>query len=222
MRAGTAGYDQSADYVADKLEDAGYSVTREPFDFAFFQEVKPPVFERVSPDPVTYAEETDFFTMIYSGSGDVTAPAQAVDLVLPSGATANTSTSGCEAADFAGFTPGNVALLQRGTCTFATKATNAQAAGASAVLIFNEVQEGRTDAFVGTLGGPGFTVPVLGTSFAVGSELAGLSSPVVHIKTVTVSETRRTVNILADTPGGRADRTVVVGATWTPWRPAPA
>ena len=48
------------------------------------------------------------------------------------------STSGCEAADFAGFPAGNIALVQRGTCTFAVKALNAQAAGASAVIIFNQ------------------------------------------------------------------------------------
>ncbi len=35
--------------------------------------------------------------MTYSGSGDVSATAQGVDLLLPPGAAANTSTSGCEA-----------------------------------------------------------------------------------------------------------------------------
>jgi Zn-dependent M28 family amino/carboxypeptidase len=210
--AGTPGYDQSADYVAALLEAAGYVVTRQPFDFAFFQELAPPVFERVSPNPVTYVPGDDFGTMTYSGSGDVTGTVQAVDLVLPPGATPNTSTSGCEASDFAGLTAGNVALIQRGTCTFEVKAQNAQDAGASAVLIFNEGQEGRTEAIIGTLGRTGFTIPVLGTSFAVGAELAGLPGAVVHITTVTLSEIRQTENILADTPGGRVDRTVVVGA----------
>ena len=55
----------------------------------------------------------------------------------------STSTSGCEPADFADFTAGNVALIQRGTCDFAVKAENAEAAGASAVIIFNEGQPGR-------------------------------------------------------------------------------
>ena len=39
--------------------------------------------------------------------------------------------SGCEAADFAGFPAGNIALMQRGTCDFAVKVVNAQTAGAS-------------------------------------------------------------------------------------------
>ncbi|HEX6355611.1 M20/M25/M40 family metallo-hydrolase [Actinophytocola sp.] len=210
--AGTPGYDESADYVAGLLTAAGYQVTRQQFTFDYFQEIEPPLFERVSPTPRTYVETTDFLTMTYSGSGDVTAPIFAVDLVLPPGPVAGSSTSGCETSDFVGFPAGSVALLQRGTCDFVVKATNAEAAGASAVIIFNEGQEGRTDVFGGTLGGLGVTIPVLGTSFAVGAELAGMPGAVVHIRTVTLSETRLTENILADTPTGRVDRTVVVGA----------
>ena len=68
----------------------------------------------------------------------------------------STSNSGCEAADFAGFPAGAIALVQRGTCTFGAKAQNAEAAGASAVVVFNEGQPGRTDAASqGTLGAPG-------------------------------------------------------------------
>ena len=60
----------------------------------------------------------------------------AVDLQLGPG---NTSTSGCEAADFAGFPAGNIALIQRGTtCTFAQKGNNADAADASAIIFFNQ------------------------------------------------------------------------------------
>lgn len=77
---------------------------------------------------------------------------------IPPAPTPNTSTSGCEAVDFAGFPAGAIAIVQRGTCTFAVKAANAQAAGASAVVIFNEGQPGRTDLFSGTLGGPGTTI----------------------------------------------------------------
>ncbi len=36
--AGTAGYDQSVDYVVKKLKGAGYKPVVQPFDFAFFQE----------------------------------------------------------------------------------------------------------------------------------------------------------------------------------------
>ena len=68
---------------------------------------------------------------------------EAVDLVLPPGEAASTSNSGCEAEDFLGFTAGNIALVQRGTCDFSVKAANAFDAGAVGVIIFNEGQEGR-------------------------------------------------------------------------------
>ena len=45
------------DYIEDLLEAAGYEVTRQDFLFNSFQELSEPVFERVSPDPVTYAPE---------------------------------------------------------------------------------------------------------------------------------------------------------------------
>jgi Zn-dependent M28 family amino/carboxypeptidase len=138
----------------------------------------------------------------------------AVDLQLPPGAEPSSSTSGCEASDFTGFPAGAVALIQRGTCTFGEKAQNAATAGASAVIIFNEGQEGRTETLNGTLGGP-VSVPVIGTSFAVGEELATLANAgttTVHITTSTSSETRTTYNVIADSPKGDTSKTVVVGS----------
>jgi Zn-dependent M28 family amino/carboxypeptidase len=209
--SGTPGYDQSADYVKGKLEAAGYQVTLQPFTFVFFQELTPSVMEQTAPNPTVYVNGTDFLTMEYSGSGDVTALVQATnDLVLPPTPDPS-STSGCEAEDFAGFTAGNIALIQRGTCTFAEKAQNAQAAGAAGVVIFNEGNPGRTDLFGGTLGGPGVTIPVVSVSFALGVALnsGGIT---LHIMTDPFTENRSTVNVLADTPGGRADRRLIVGA----------
>jgi minor extracellular serine protease Vpr len=44
---------------------------------------------------------------------------------------------GCGPGDFAGFEAGNVAVIRRGECTFASKYDNAVAAGASGVIIYN-------------------------------------------------------------------------------------
>ena len=41
--AGTPGYDRSADYVAERLKEAGYAVRFEEFDFPFFEERTPAV-----------------------------------------------------------------------------------------------------------------------------------------------------------------------------------
>lgn len=218
--SGTPGYDASLAYVQDQLEAAGYQTTVQPFLFNMFEELAPPAFERTSPDPVPYAEGDDFATMEFSGSGDVTgAIVPTNDVVIPPGSAANTSTSGCEPEDFvpASDTESQVALVQRGTCSFDQKATNAQAAGYDAVVIFNEGQEGRTEALGGTLGAATtVTIPVLGTSFTVGEELYGLSQagPVtVHITTSTlITRDVPTANLLATTGEGRGDRQVILGA----------
>jgi Zn-dependent M28 family amino/carboxypeptidase len=209
--AGTPGYEASVEYVAGKLRGAGYNVTIQPFSFELFEETATPILEQVTPTAKSYTAGTDFFTMEYSGSGDITAPVQGVDLTLPPSPTPS-STSGCEATDFAGFTAGNIALIQRGTCTFREKAENADAAGASAVIIFNEGQEGRTDAVAGTLSPPIMDLPVVGTSFAVGNELASGSNVTAHVFTQTQVTVTETENVIADTKTGRTDRVVVLGA----------
>ncbi|RCG31317.1 aminopeptidase [Sphaerisporangium album] len=216
--AGTPGHVASRDYVAAQLKKAGYKVTLQSFPFDFFEEKSTATLQRISPDPKVYTPTPpdngslgDFATMTYSGSGDVTAPLQKVDLVLPPAPTPS-STSGCEAGDFAGFTPGNIALLQRGTCTFQVKAANAQAAGARGVIIFNEGQPGRTETNQGTLGDSSVTIPVVSASFAVGEELAAPASSVVRLKTDTISERRTTQNVIADSRWGDPNKVVQLGA----------
>jgi Zn-dependent M28 family amino/carboxypeptidase len=207
--SGTPGFEASVAYVADKLSDKGFLVTIQDFPFAFFQELATPKLEQVSPTAKAYQLTVDFFTMTYSGSGDVTANVQPVDTT----ATPNpTSTSGCEASDFSGFVAGRIALMQRGTCTFRVKALNAQAAGATAAVIFNR-GGGENGPINGTLASPGVTIPTVGTSFAVGQELySASSSVVVHVFTSTISENRTTSNVIAETPGGSPDKVVVAGA----------
>lgn len=209
--AGSQGHDDSAAYVYNTLAAAGYNVSYQSFQFPFFEELAPSVLERTAPTPKSYVYNVDQATMQYSGSGNVTAAVQAVDLLLPP---VGGSTSGCETADFSSFTAGKIALIQRGTCTFGQKAQNAQAAGAAGVIIFNEGNTpDRTGLIGGTLGSP-VNIPVVEVTFAVGSELNTLigSGLMLHLQTTTVSETRTTRNVLAETPGGRTDRVVVVGA----------
>ena len=222
--SGSPGFDASAGYVRRQLEQAGYRVSEQSFQFPFFEETEPAVFKRVSPSPRPFAAD-EFATMSYSGSADVTAALQAVDVVVPiAGNPPNTSTSGCEPSDFAGFTAGNVALLQRGTCPFRQKADNATAAGAAAVIVFNEGQpqgpaqpEDRTVVVQGSLGTPGVTIPVIGTSYAIGEELVNQTragAVTVHLSTTTISQTRTTRNVIADYTAGGGDRsqTIVVGS----------
>ncbi|MEU7695556.1 M28 family metallopeptidase [Microbispora hainanensis] len=216
--AGTPGFAASRDYVAGVLKKAGYTVKLQAFEFPFFKENSTALLQRTAPSPKTYAPTPpdgssvgEFATMTYSGSGDVTGAVADVDLMLPPGPEANASTSGCETSDFAGFPAGAVALVQRGTCTFQVKAENAQAAGASAVIIMNEGQPGRTDTLQGTLGEPTVHIPVVGVSFAVGQELSAAGTT-VRVTTDTTSEIRTTHNVIADSRWGDANRVVQLGA----------
>jgi Zn-dependent M28 family amino/carboxypeptidase len=204
--SGTPGYQASVNYVVSELRAAGYNPVVQPFDFAFFRELAAPSFQRISPNPRTFIAGADkeFSTMTYSGSGDVTAAATHVtDQGGAPGA-------GCEAPDFAGFPAGNVALIERGGCTFKIKATNAQTAGAAAVVIYNNIA-GQLN---GTLGSPGQNIPVLGTLQSIGQELAGQAATGLRLRVAasTESEIRETYNVLADTPGGDPNRVVVQGS----------
>jgi len=211
--SGTPGFDASRDYVAGKLRAAGYDVTIQPFEFTFSGYVTPPVLRQTSPAQKTYTYGffADYVAMGDSPAGSADGTVQPVDVVLPPGPD-NTSTSGCEASDFAGFVPGNVALMQRGVCNFRVKVDNAVAAGASAAIVFNEGQPGRTEVDLNpTLGGPGVTIPAFFTSFAVGRDLAAAGAAVT-MNWDPVVETRTTYNVLAQSKKGDPDNVVMLGA----------
>jgi Zn-dependent M28 family amino/carboxypeptidase len=219
--SGTPGYDASLAYVQEQLEATGYyDVEVQNFLYDAFRELATPVFQRLSPLPRDFVANEDFITMDYSDTGDVTGTLVATnDIVIPPGATASTSNSGCEASDFtpASATEPQVALIQRGTCDFTVKAVNAQAAGYDAAVIFNEGQPGREETLAGTLGATDqSTIPVIGTSFAIGEELYNqVNAGTVTVRVATTTEIRRgvpTANLLATTKTGRTDRQVVVGA----------
>jgi len=233
--SGTPGYDASARYVAEKARHAGLKVTQQQFTYPYGF----PLGETVAPKLQTWGPGGfdnytagifgalfggDYGVAIASGAGDVVGKVWAVDLVLPPGAEANTSTSGCEAADFAGMPRGAIALMQRGTCGFADKAFNAAAAGAAAVILFNEGQPGRDGPLFADVGPDPDNdpealapIPVLSTPFALGAELAG---GVTNGRTRTLARVKAewtfgelpTSNVIAETKGGDPDNVIVIGA----------
>ena len=222
--AGTPGYQASVDYVAGLLEDAGYTVTLDPVEitYAFIPELR-----QVTP------VAADYETGVYSGSGEgvVTGSVVPVDINL---APPRASTSGCDGAfteaavgspivadpagpnDFAGFPVGGIALIQRGGCSFALKALNAEAAGASAVIIFNQGNTPDREAlFIGNATPPEGSadteigIPVVGASFADGSVLAQPGST-AYVEVIT--ETRIDYNVIAELEGKNTDNVVMAGA----------
>ncbi|MHA7282305.1 M28 family peptidase [Arthrobacter sp. TMS2-4] len=206
--SGTKGYSDSVDYIVGKLTAAGYTPTVQSFTFPFFAELSPAVLEQSTPDDVTYGPD-DVATMTYSGAGSASGSIETVDTT---GTASAAGTSGCEAADFAGFTAGSIALVQRGGCTFAAKAANAEQAGATAVVIFNTGVGANTGAVAGTLGAPDLVgIPVVGASFAAGTSLIG-DDVTGRVVVDTISENRETYNVIAETATGSSDNVVMVGA----------
>jgi hypothetical protein len=169
------------------------------FLYDSFRELATPVFQRLSTSPRDFVANEDFITMDYSDSGDVTGALVATnDIVIPPGAKVSTSNSGCEPGDFApaSATEPQVALIQRGTCDFHIKAENAEDAGYDAAIILNEGQPGRQETLAGTLTKDDLsTIPVIGTSFAIGEELYNQ----VLAGTVTV-RVATTTEIIPDVP----------------------
>jgi Zn-dependent M28 family amino/carboxypeptidase len=220
---GTPGHEASVNYVVSTLEAAGYDVELQEFEADIFFEQNPAVFEQVSPNPTVYprydGENGVWYTADFSGDGNVTATAVAVDFTEPT-ATASASDSGCEPEDFGPEVVGTIVLLQRGTCDFGVKVENAQEAGAIGAVIFNEGTigaEDRNNILIPTLAGYDATIPVVGTDYATGRSLVDLADDpgglTLHVSVDGfINEDVITYNVIAETPGGRSDRTVVVGA----------
>ena len=222
--AGTPGHDNSADYVDLLSRLAGYKVSRQDFnyDLDLLADWKPPVLDvkrgkHFIPGIAGSIPGGDFGSMVNSASTDTTAPVWAADLVLPSPA-ANTSTSGCEAADFAGMPAGAIVILQRGTCAFLQKWQNAQAAGAGGIVQINEGDSpARTDPLWFDLEGSGITVPMVAAQISTAEQLAGSVRQGLVGKTARLRIDWRpgnypTQNVIAETRGGDPNKVIVVGA----------
>lgn len=210
--SGTSGYDASAAYVAKRMRAAGYDVKIQEFTFPFARDLAPAELSQDSPTPTDY--ETTTFD--YSGSGDISGAIVPTNDVIVPADPATPSTSGCEAGDFTA-APADpaIALIQRGTCPFGEKADNAVAAGYDAVIIFNAGSPGATELADGTLGDPK-DIPVVGLSYADGAALveSAEEGPVTGraFTSTEVDLERKTSNVIADSPKGKKDETVVVGA----------
>ncbi len=212
--AGLAGHNASVDYAVDTFEAAGWNVSLQEFDYTAFQILGPSALEQTAPGTVSYVEDVDFGVIDQSDPGDVTAPVTAVDLDLGAD---NTSTSGCEPEDFDGFPTGNIALLQRGTCTFELKAENAADAGAVGIVIFNQGntpdREGIPPVTLTANNTSG--IPVLGTTYPLGVTLAGLADAGTLEMRVFANTERKilpTANVIAERTGTNDDNVVMAGA----------
>lgn len=171
--AGTAGERATADYIAERLRAAGYRVT--------IRETETPARSTARLTSGSRSYETR--ALQFSGSGSATGTVRDAGL-------------GCSTVPLR---EGDVALIERGTCSFRAKALAAQRAGAAAVLIADD-QPVR-----GSLQRAGVRIPVL----AVGADAARLTGERVR---VAVETTRtRSPSVIAETGAENAARVLMVG-----------
>jgi Zn-dependent M28 family amino/carboxypeptidase len=196
-------------YIEDVLTQAGYDVTLVPFSYRLNYPLGPSTLAQTAPTPTTYTYEVDFQTFGDSPAGTASGLVVPVDLDL---GLANASTSGCEIEDFVGFPPGSIALLQRGACFFRDKAENAAAAGAAAVIIFNQgnnsdrlglINGGVTEAYQGG-------IPVLDATYALGVELSAGVSVSLFANRFDQDVTSNTV--IAESSSGADDNVVLASS----------
>jgi Zn-dependent M28 family amino/carboxypeptidase len=194
--AGTEGHVQSAEYVATKLEDAGFVVSRQEF---------PIIYDQTDAQSLTVGgTAVPVLRMTYSAStpaGGATGPLVVVPV---------DDTPGCEASDYDGLSPqGAIVLVQRGFCTFGDKARVAGEVGAAGVLIYNNT----AGTLGGNLGAPvEGSAPAGGLTQADGQALAQQAGAEVTLNLQGLSEERTTYNVIAETQTGRHDNVVMAGA----------
>jgi hypothetical protein len=226
--AGTKGYDGSALYVAAAARLAGHRVSFQDFDYELdaLADWTPPVLRIVSggqrrsfvPEIGGAQFGGEFGSMYNSTSTDITAPVWAIDLNLPAPATPNGNTSGCEATDYDGMPDGAIALVQRGTCPFATKFQLAEESGAGGVVFFNEGTPGMPDRQVPLwFDVTGLQTPFMSASIPTATALAngvnnGFTGLRARFKIDWRPGTYPTRNVIAETRWGDPNKVIVVGA----------
>ncbi|MEU6641299.1 M28 family metallopeptidase [Saccharomonospora sp. NPDC046836] len=192
--ASTVGHERSAEYVAGKLEAAGYTVTRQEFPFVYT--------ETLAEGLAVAGTEVPIIIMEYSPStpdGGITAPLAVVE---------SDDMPGCEVDDYADVT-GKIALIERGGCPFAQKQAAAADAGAVGAIIYNNA-EGPVN---GTLGDPSAgRIPTGGITKADGEALAAQGGAETTLELRAFREDRTSYNVIAETKTGRKDNVVVAGA----------
>ncbi|QHD86565.1 M28 family peptidase [Gordonia sp. JH63] len=189
--AGTPGYDASLDYVAGLLRTAGFDVTTPPVEY-----------ERFDAGPVSLtADGLKVATRVveYSaGTGDTPV----------AGAPVAVNGLGCASTDFPAATRGAIAVITRGTCTFADKARNAESAGAVGVVMVNNEPGPLTGATLGPDDRPG--IPVLGVAGDDAERVRSARSVALAVEAKTTGITTR--NLIAETRTGTGDDVVMAGA----------
>lgn len=189
--AGTPGGQAAADYIASEFEKSGLQVTRQPFPFQGWEDRGTSV-RVISPE----APALDAQAIQFSSGGKVEG-----EIVLVPGLGTRDDFSKVNVRE-------KIALVKRGTLPFGTKALDAQEAGASAILIYNDTPT----IFNGTMRERA-NIPTIALSGASGTQLLNLlRNGTVRLKVESDSGiVQRTGTNVIGTIKGKNDEAIVMG-----------
>jgi Zn-dependent M28 family amino/carboxypeptidase len=196
---GTAGYNESVNYVANQLRtQTNYNVVIQSFPVTRFKEVEPSGLSQAKPTERKFVEGTDFLNMgAFAGLRNLTdAPVG----IVPD--------FGCRSTDYVAHT---ICLVSRGVCAFQEKVDAAAAAGCQAILIYNQGDTpDRMNVFSGSLPG-NVSIPVFSLSYVIGQDLK-VDGVTLNLFVHTTEYDVITYNIIADTKEGDPNSVIVVGS----------
>lgn len=196
----TPGYEAGAAYVEQTLQAAGYTTSRQ--DFAIEGAIE-------ESELSVAGLPNEFNPSAFITSPYTTAPGITAQLVQPG----DTGKLGCVPEDWTGIdATGKIAFINRGACNFSLKVLYASAAGAEAVLIGNNAPGNIVNGTLGDVADPNF-VPTASISQEEAAVIqAALAAGPVTVTYHVFKAPATSFNVIAETPTGRADNVVMLGA----------
>jgi len=205
-RAPAYGYNASVAYIVKQLEDnTDWKVTTQYFTVYIVMINSPSQLNQTSPSSMVYINGKDFLDF----------QAFAGKLVIPDNPVYVVPNLGCNATDYADFPRDNnhIALIKRGSCTFAEKVIQAMEATAVAALIYNDgAAPDRQGPFTGSMSGVVSTIPVFGLSYTLGTSLSEVDGLRMSLSVDSTGGNQTTMNVIAETSFGSSSNVIIVGS----------
>lgn len=179
--AGSDTEGRAAAYIREQLASYGYNASLQPFSVERSTDVGTSL-EVTTPEPRTIQALGLGGTVSALAEGPLVAAGLGRPQEIPSGAR------------------GGILLVERGEITFSAKVANAEAAGASGVIVYNN-KAGLVNGRLTDAGG----IPAAGISQSDGQALVGLIAAgpaAVRLQTKVETKTSTSNNVVATRPGG--------------------
>jgi Zn-dependent M28 family amino/carboxypeptidase len=210
--AGSDGHAAAANFVADELRAAGYAVELQQVDLPVFRQIAPSSLEIMGGGGRAFDDTRDFKAMLFSQSGEVTAPLFALGF-NPQAQSGDTGGLGCNPEDWADVPADVIVLVQPAGCRRHDVVVQAQAAGAVGIVTSYPAWS-RDRVLRPTLINPAdIRIPAIGTTSDVGLALndAAAHGASVRIAVHASNENGSSVNVIGETPWGDPTQVVMLG-----------